>query len=298
MPNSITTAFVTEFKSNADLLLQQEDSRLAQAVTQYQLNGEAAEVLEQFGVTNAVSGLPRHADTPVIDVPQDRRWCYPTDYDWGHMIDKQDQLRLLIDPKSPVTRAGVAAMNRAKDDVIVQAMFGVAKTGKNGSTSTNFLAGNIVPNTVGGGGGAVGMNLAKFREARRLLRKAEVQFESEQVYAALCADKENDLLAEATIINQDYNAGNMVIKDGRLMGILGITFIHSERFVGGAQNGNAAPFQIPVWSKNGVGLGVWNDIKANVAEVPTKRFNWMVYMGMTLGATRLEEPRVIQILAA
>jgi hypothetical protein len=80
------------------------------------------------------------------------------------------------------------------------------------------------------------------------------------------------------------------------MGLLGIQFIHSERFQGGAA-GAAGNYQIPVWTKNGVGLGVWNDIKANVAEVPTKRFNWMVYMGMTLGATRLEEARVVQLLA-
>lgn len=295
MADQITTAFVTEFKTNTSLLLQQEDSRLAQAVEQYALVGESAEVLEQFGSTAAVSGLARNADTPIIDVPQDRRWCYPTDYDWGYMIDKRDQLRMLIDPKSPVTRAGVAAMNRSKDDVIVQAMFGAAKTGKNGSTSTSFLAGNIVANTVGASA-ATGMNVAKLREARRLLRRAEVDFENEQIYAALCADKENDLLQEAQVINSDYQAGNVVIKDGRLMGLLGIGFIHSERFQGGAANTNAA-IQTPVWCKNAVALGVWNDIKANVAEVPTKRWNWLVGMSMTLGATRLEEKRVVQILS-
>lgn len=295
MADQITTAFVTEFKTNTALLLQQEDSRLAQAVEQYALVGESAEVLEQFGSTAAVSGLARNADTPIIDVPQDRRWCYPTDYDWGYMIDKRDQLRMLIDPKSPVTRAGVAAMNRSKDDVIVQAMFGTAKTGKNGSTNTSFLAGNIVANTVGASA-ATGMNVAKLREARRLLRRAEVDFENEQIYAALSADKENDLLQEAQVINSDYQAGNMVIKDGRLMGLLGIGFIHSERFQGGASNANAA-IQTPVWCKNAVALGVWNDIKANVAEVPTKRWNWLVGMSMTLGATRLEEKRVVQILS-
>src|ERR1700761_3838138 len=161
MPNSITTAFVTEFQTNTALLLQQQDSRLAAACTQYSLKGESAEVLEQFGITNAVSGLPRHADTPVIDVPQDRRWCFPTDYDWGYMLDKQDQLRLLIDPKSEVTRAGVAAMNRAKDDVIVNAIFGTAKTGKNGSTNTAFPGGNVIATTFGASA-ATGLNVAKF----------------------------------------------------------------------------------------------------------------------------------------
>lgn len=298
MPNSITTANITEFQSNVALLLQQTDSRLAGAVTPYSLKGEAAEVLEQFGQTTAVTGLGRHADTPILDVPQDRRWCYPTDVDWGTMVDKQDLLRLMIDPKSQMTQSGVAALQRAKDDIIAAAIFGVAKTGKTGSTSTSFLAGNIVANDVGSTA-ATGLNMAKLREARRLLRKAEVNFEGGTIYAALSADKEADLFGEATVVNGDFNSRNQaVIADGRLMGILGIQFIHSERFVGGDQSSApGTPYEIPVWEKSGVGLGIWNDVNVNVAEVPTKRFNWQVYMGMTVGATRLEEKRVIKILA-
>lgn len=300
MPNSITTANITEFQSNVAMLLQQTDSRLSGAVTHYALKGEAAEVLEQFGQTTAVTGLGRHADTPILDVPQDRRWCYPTDVDWGTMVDKQDLLRLMIDPKSQMTAAGVAALQRAKDDIIAAAIFGTAKTGKTGSTSTSFLAGNIVANTVGGGGGAVGLNMAKLREARRLLRKAEVNFEGATVYAALPADKEAELFGEATVVNSDFNAGNApIIANGRLAGILGIQFIHSERFLGGDQSVTpGTPYEIAVWEKSGVGLGIWNDVNVNVAEVPTKRFNWQVYMGMTVGATRLEEKRVVKILAA
>jgi hypothetical protein len=300
VPNSITTANITEFQSNVAMLLQQTDSRLAGAVTHYALKGEAAEVLEQFGQTTAVTGLGRHADTPILDVPQDRRWCYPTDVDWGTMVDKQDLLRLMIDPKSQMTAAGVAALQRAKDDIIAQAIFGTAKTGKTGSTSTSFLSGNIIANTVGGGGSAVGLNMAKLREARRILRKGEVNFEGDTIFAALPADKEADLFGEATVVNGDFNAGNApIIANGRLAGILGIQFIHSERFLGGDQSQfTGSGYEIPVWEKSGVGLGIWNDVNVNVAEVPTKRFNWQVYMGMTVGATRLEEKRVVKILAA
>lgn len=300
MPNSITTANITEFQSNVAMLLQQTDSRLAGAVTHYALKGESAEILEQFGASTAVTDLPRHADTPVLDVPQDRRWCRPTDVDWGTMIDKQDLLRLIIDPKSQMTAAGVAALQRKKDDIIAAAMFGTAYTGKSGSTATSFLAGNIVANTVGGGGSAVGLNMAKLREARRLLRKAEVNFEGGTIYAALSADKENDLFGEATVVNSDFNAANApIIANGRLAGILGIQFIHSERFLGGDQSQfTGSGSEIPVWDKGAVALGVWNDVNVNAAEVPTKRFNWIVSMGMTLGATRLEEKRIVKILAA
>lgn len=300
MSDFITTANVTQFQTNVAMLLQQSDSRLRGACTPYALHGEAAEVLEQFGETTAVSGLARHSDTPNIDVPQDRRWCYPTDVEWAILEDQQDKLRLLIDPEGPYTKAGTAALNRGIDDLIVPAFFGSAHTGKTGATLTAFPGGNVIANTVGSSSGATGMNVAKLREARRLLRKAEIDFEAEQVYCALCADKESDLLSEATVVSTDFNT-KPVLADGRLIQFMGFNFIHTERFVGGAKNAPAGdgslPYQIPVWVKSGIGFGVWNDINASVDKRADKRNAWQVYLKMTVGATRLEEKRVLQILA-
>lgn len=297
MSDPITTSFVTEFETNVALLLQQTDSRLAGACTQYALKGESAEVLEQFGSTAAVTGLARHADTPIIDVPQDRRWCYPTDADWGTIIDKQDKLRQLIDPMGPITRAGAAAMNRQKDDQIVEAIFGTAHTGKTGATLTSFAAGQIVANTVGSSS-ASGLNVAKLRAARKILRKNEVDLEAEMPYCALSADKEDDLLNEAQFISSEYNGSAPVLQDGRLRSFMGFEFIHSERFAGGAAySGSVSGYEIPVWVKSGIGLGTWEGMVANVAPSPLKRFNWVVYMKQTVGATRLEEKRVVKIQA-
>lgn len=297
MPDSITTANVTQFQTNVAMLLQQQGSRLRGACTPFQLYGEAAEVLEQFGEAAAVSGLPRHSDTPNLDVPQDRRWCYPTDVEWGILEDQQDKLRLLIDPEGPYTRAGTGALNRGIDDIIVAAVFGTAKTGKTGATSVTFPSTQEVANDVGASA-ATGLNVAKMREARRLLRKAEVDFENESVYAALCADKENDLLAEAQVIDQDFN-DKPILSNGRLTGYLGISFIHSERFVGGAKNGDGASgYETPIWVPSGIGFGVWNDINASVDRRPDKRNAWQVYLKMTVGATRLEEKRIVKVKSA
>lgn len=296
MPNSVTTAFVTEFQTVSALLLQQQDSRLAQAVTPYSLKGEAAEVLEQFGSSTAVTGLARHSDTPILDVPQDRRWCYPTDSEWGTMIDSQDKLRMLLDPQGPYTRVGIAALNRQKDDQIAAAIFGNANTGKNGSTITQFLSGNVIANTFGASS-ATGLNVAKLREARRLLKRNEVDLDAEAVYCAISADKESDLLNEIQVINKDYNSAP-TLENGRLTGYMGIQFIHSERFAGGAAyTGSVSGYEIPVWVKSGVGLGIWGDLQAMVDQDPGKRFNWIVYMKQTIGATRLEEKRVVKIQA-
>ncbi|MFI5269563.1 MAG: phage capsid protein, partial [Chloroflexota bacterium] len=91
----ITTAFVQQYGTNVAMLLQQEGSRFRGAVQEYALHGKAAEVLEQFGQVTATKNNARYSDTPLIETPQDRRWCYPNDYDIADLIDNQDRLRLI-----------------------------------------------------------------------------------------------------------------------------------------------------------------------------------------------------------
>ena len=47
--------------------------------------------------------------------------------------------------------------------------------------------------------------------------------------------------------------------------------------------------------RRGIGLCVWEDIVARISERPDKRFSQYIYYRMTIGATRLEEKRVVQI---
>lgn len=294
MTDQITTSFVTQFGTNVALLAQQIGSRLRGAVMEGAHVGEGADFLEQFGVADVpASDLPRNSDTPNMAVPQDRRWVYPTSLDWGYLIDSQDKLRSLIDPTSEIARAAAASMNRQLDDVIVAATFGTAKTGKNAENSIVFPSGNVVANDVGASA-ATGMNVAKLREARRLLRHAEIDFDTEQVYAALCADKEADLMGDIQVTSREFNQAP-TLENGRLSQFLGIGFIHSERYVGGASNGNGTPYETPVWCKSGLHLGIWSDIHAEMAPRPDKRFATQLYTRMTVGASRTEEARVIKI---
>ena len=101
MSNQITTSMVKQFSDNLGLVAQQQGSRLRNAV---QL--EAGKVGEEYfmdkiGKTNAQKVTSRHADSPLIETPHERRRVTPTDYDWGDMVDSFDMLRVIIaDPAS------------------------------------------------------------------------------------------------------------------------------------------------------------------------------------------------------
>ena len=315
MSYQITTAQVQQFNTNVGMLVQQMGSRLRGAVQIQQLTGKAATVLEQFGATNPVYNLGRHADTPILDVPQDRRWVYPTDVEWGALIDDQDKLRLLIDPTGPYTQQSVATLGRGVDDQIISAFFGSNNTGENGSTATGTLyaygsnSQSVAATT--GAAAATGLNIAKLRAAKRLLMAADVDVDNDELYAVITAKQHDDMLNEAQAISLDYNT-RPVLVDGKISSFMGFNFIHSERIPGGANFATSlnsgissadsdgsyvtnSRWMVPVFAKSGVALGMWNDINTQIDKRADKRFATQVYTKMTIGATRLEEKRCVLI---
>lgn len=300
MSQFVNTAFVQQYSTNIAMLLQQQGSRLRGAVSEQALHGKAASILEQFGSVSPVKNQGRHSDTPLISTPQDKRWVYPTDYDWADMIDNQDRLRMLIDPAGPYTQAGVMAMGRAMDDEIINGMFGANQTGENGSTSIALPAGQIVAATVGATGNT-GLNVAKLRAAKKLLMQAEVDLDADEFYVAITATQHDNMLNEVQAVSLDYQ-DRPVLVEGRIRSFMGFNFIHSERIPGGlSYTGSIATgglYFLPCWCKSGVTLGMWNDVSASVDKRPDKRNSWQVYVTGTFGATRTEEKRFVQINCA
>lgn len=315
MSVNVNTAFVQQYSTNVMMLLQQQGSRLRDTVLNYSFLGKAASVVEQFGSVNPVFGLGRHSDTPLISTPHDKRWAYPTDAEWGDMVDEQDKLRMLIDPTSQYVMAGVNAMGRAIDDLILAGIYGSNNSGENGTTSTGTLyAYNSNSQSVAatvGGSAATGLNVAKLRAAKRILLSSDLDVDNDQLFCVITAKQHDDLLNEAQAISLDYNT-KPVLVDGKITQFMGFNFIHSERIAGGANFNTTlnsgissadndgsyvtgSRYMVPVYAKSGVALGTWNDIQASVDRRADKRNNWQVYVKGTFGATRLEEKRLVLI---
>lgn len=289
MSFNVSTHFVQQYTTNIQLLLQQKGSKLRDAVMSASYVGKAAKAVEQIGAVNPVKNQSRHSDTPLISTPADARWVFPSDYDWADLIDDQDKLRMLIDPTSSYVQNGVYALGRAQDQEILEAFFGTAKTGENGSTSTSFLSAQQV--AVGtGSSAATGLNIAKLRAAKKILMANNVDIENDPLYVAITAADHDALLNEAQVISMDYNA-KPVLVDGRVTEFMGFQFIHTELIPVDADGYK----RIPVWAKSGMHLGMWNDIKTSVDRRADKRNSYQVYVTGTYGATRTEEKKVVEI---
>lgn len=286
MSFEVNTAFVQQYTTNVQLLLQQRGSKLRDACTVGSYTGKAAKAIEQVGPVTAQKKTVRHADTPLISTPHDARWVFPTDYEWADMIDDQDKLRMLIDPTSPYAQNGAYALGRAMDDLIIEAALGTSKTGENGSTNTAFATA-----TQQVAAGAAGMTVAKLREAKRRLMQREVDFANDPAYIALTALQIEDLLATTEVTSSDYNTVKALAM-GDIDTFMGFKFIQIERL--GVDGSNAR--RCFAWVRSGMHIGMWNDINSRIGERADKSYATQVYVKGTFGSTRTEEGKVVEIL--
>jgi len=283
MSVQITTAFVNQFSSNIQMLSQQMGSLLRNAVDVETVNGEKA-FFDQVGSAAAVLRTTRHADTPLIDTPHSRRMVTMSDYEYADLIDDQDKVRLLVDPTSTYARAAAAAMGRAMDDVIISAALGTALTGKDGTTSTPFDSNNQIAV------GAAGLTLAKLIEAKEILDSNDVD-PSIPRYIAVSPKQITNLLDDPEVTSADYNTVRALVK-GELDTYVGFKFVTTNRL----PLDGSGDRRVFAWAMDGIKLAVGKEPTARIDERADKSYATQVYYCMSIGATRMEEAKVVEIL--
>lgn len=291
MSFEITTAFVQQYNSNVQLLLQQKGSRLRDKVSIGNYVGKAGKVVEQIGQVTAQRRTNRHADTPLISTPHDARWVFPNDYDWADLIDDVDKLRMLIDPTSPYAVNGAYAHGRSMDNEIIRAAFGPSKTGENGTTVTVFDTARQQV-SVQEASVNTGLTIKKLRDAKKILLANEVDVGMESLYITVTAEQLDDLLASKEVTSADYNTIKALVH-GEVNSFMGFEFVHTELLPTSTANTR----RLIAWAKSGIHLGLWNDITSKISDRPDKSHSTQVYVKSTFGATRIDEKKVVEILA-
>ena len=286
MSSQITTAFVEQYSANIQMLSQQMGSLLRDAVRNESVVGKDA-YFDQIGKVTAILKTSRHSDTPQIDTPHSRRRVSLADYEFADLIDQQDKVRLLIDPTSSYAKAAAYAMGRAMDDVIIAAALGTANTGVSGGTPVDLPAGNIVAANTGG----TGMNIAKLAAAKQILDAGDVD-PSIKRHIIVSPQEIADLLNNTTVTSSDFNTVKALVQ-GEIDSFMGFKFHVSNRLV---DNG-AANTQCIAFAEDGILLGIGKDVTARIDERADKSYATQVYYCQTIGATRMEEAKVVSVLA-
>ena len=282
----MTTSFVEQYSANVSMLAQQTGSKLRSAVDVESVRGKNA-FFDQVGVTAAQLRTSRHGDTPQIDTPHSRRRVSLATYEWADLVDDADKVRMLVDPTSTYARAAAAAMNRSIDDVIITAMNADADTGVAGGTSTSLPSGQKTATS----DQSDGLTVAKLLSAKYILDNNDVD-PSLRRYL-VCGPKQiQDLLNTTEVKNSDYNTVK-ALAQGQLDSFLGFNFIMSTRLNTDATY--TTDRLVFAFTEDAIKLAIGKDVGAKISERADKSYSTQVYYSMDVGATRMEEEKVVQI---
>lgn len=307
MSVNITNAYVKQFGANVLMLSQQKGSRLAPNVRNETQKGISA-FYERLGKTAAVKKTSRHSDTPLVNSDHSRRMVTMVDYEWADLIDDQDKIRILISPESLYAQAAMWALGRAKDDQIILAAGGTAYSGEDGTTQITM------PNSqkIGATDGTVGsrINVDTLRRVGAIFGNNDVD-ESEQRFFCVSQNQLTNLLSQTQVTSADYNNVKALV-DGKIDTFMGFKFIRSQRLLvqSGSLSFSATDGSVGAggldantytrnfaWAREGIILSTGMDIKTRIDERPDKSYSTQVYACLSVGATRMEEEKVVECLA-
>ena len=283
MSTQITTAFVRQWERGITHGAEQKVSRFRNKVRFVRIASGDRAYIDQLGSVTAQPATTRHGDTPLTDTPHSRRQVTLTPYKHADLVDKADQIRTLNDPTGAYNVSFQRAFGRAMDDVIIAAAFATSNTGVDGSSTAAFDTTNFQIAATGV------LTVAQLTEANRILRENEN--DPDDGFFFSCSQRQiEDMLNDTLATSKDYNSMQRLMT-GDFDQFMGFTWVPSERLdlVG-------ADRRCIAWAKNSLALAIGEEPNGRISERDDKNYSTQVFMSMDIGATRMDEIGVVELL--
>jgi hypothetical protein len=244
-------------------------------------------------------------------------------YQWGDLVDQDDKLKILINPESEYAIAARNAFGRIMDDVILAAMFGTAFAGPDGATGVTipstggalttgqYVARTALTNDLTNQNGPTGTTTDGSSLSVQRLRLIKYLFDSQDVdpdeerFIAVSPNALKNMLFYTQVTSADYNTVK-ALAEGAIDSFMGFKFIMTTRlpqvsvasplgvtYQPIASISNANDRLLVAWARQGVGFALQEDVLTEIAKRPDMSFSTQVYMEMVMGATRIEEAKVV-----
>lgn len=293
MSENLSKLFTTQYSTILDLKLQQRTSKLRGRCMEGAHVGKQASPVQYAGAVQAKPPAGRFAPIGRQDIDFTRRWVTPVDRDINQLIDTFDKLRTTIDPQSQEIAAASAAVNREYDDRLIAGAFGSALLGTDGASFTTETWASISSSwTIAStfrSTAASGLTVAKMIEAKRIMRKAQVDMETETLTWVTNSQGESDLLNQVQVVSTEFS-DKPILQEGKVTRFLGWDIVYSERLPSASNVRQNIPF-----AKSGLYLGIWNERQDDVRQRPDlSGLPWQLYTMFSCGAVRLEPGRLLE----
>ena len=306
----IPVHYVNAFNSNVWHLAQQKGSRLAGLVRVETQKSEKA-FWDYYDLADEpTERLNKYADIVPTETSRGRRMTTFANYEKAEFFDHLDSLKMIHDPKSPVSEAFQNSFGRKMDRIVIAGAVGTAYSGKAGATSvtlptTQKLAAFDGTTTTG-----VGLNLKTLRAIKKKFNQNEVDGE---IVLACSANDVDNLLSITEVTSADFSSVKALVS-GAIDSFMGIRFVRTEILetaltgnitytvnngaLSGALTGTitaANGHYCIAFVKQGIILVKAEDMVSKISERNDKGDVIQLYSKMSMDATRLEEKCVMQV---
>ena len=311
MSFQVTTAMVDQFSANVYYLSQQKMSRLRPYCRQEYQHGESA-FYDRIGTREARRKEGRHSDIVYTDTPHSRRMNTMQDFYDADLVDQEDKLRTIMNLENAYTQAISMSLARMMDREIIDGALGSARGGKKGQDviplpDSQKLAAFDGVSTTGSG-----LNIETLRAVRLKFKQAEAAEDYQTMIFACSAKQIDDLLASTDVTSADYNTVKTLVR-GEVDSFMGFKFVRTELIPF-----NDAPITYNI-ADGSVGAGTGTIatgqgrrafaftageailcanpryVVGRIDELPNKHYSHQVYGALTVGTTRMEEVKVVEV---
>lgn len=294
MAINISNAYIETFESNVRHLAQQNMSRLRSAVTEVNKQSEkhnwdrlaasTARLKDSARKVSPAGGNGSGAVGSTDGLDWTRRNTVIQTYDAGEVVEPENIVQMLIDPKNASTENLVLSMMRQVDDIIISASTGAAADGAGGTVA--FPAGQVV------GNGSTEISLDMILEVDEKFYENDVD-PDEPRYFVIGPKQRRKLLQLIEVTSSDFQA-RQALATGYLPDFLGFNWIVSNRLT----VPSATQLDCLAFTSKAIGLHVAGDIETRVAERPDMSFAWQIYLMMHMAAVRVEDEHIVRVHVA
>ena len=277
MSISLSNAFVTLFDAEVKQAYQGK-AMLVGAVRQRR--GVEGSTVKFPKVGRGVA-TPRITQTDVtpLNVGFSNVTCTLSDWNAAEYSDIFSQAKVNFDERSELVQVLGNAIGRRQDQLILDALSAASGTG----TVSNDI-----------GGSDTNMNVAKLREAKRLLDRANVPPEGRHII--LHASGLASLLAETAVTSSDFNTVKALVA-GEINTFLGFTFhILGDRSEGGLAIDGSLDRTCFAFHKDAIGYAEGIAPRTEINYIPEKT-SWLVNALFSAGSVAIDAECIVKITA-
>lgn len=275
MSISLSNAFVTLFDAEVKQAYQGK-AMLVPAVRQRRGVEGSTVKFPKVGKGVATPRVPQTDVTP-LNVGFSSVTCTLSDWNAAEYSDIFSQAKVNFDERQELVQVVANAMGRRQDQLILDALT---------ASGTSLTVANSI------GGATTNLNVAKLREAKRLMDKNNVPPEGRHI--VIHGNGLANLLSETSVTSSDFNTVKALVQ-GDVSTFLGFTFhVLGDRSEGGLAIDGSLDRTCFAFHNMAVGYGEGIGMRTEINYIPEKT-SWLVNEVFSAGAITIDAEGIVQI---